>query len=274
MNCHVKILSLRKIWASKLTKTKKGEPMAKSSKTDKFNHLLGCVPDKDIAKLSGLKTPAAVQSRRKQLNIPSFRASVKKIRESDAGWKRSKDEDAAKKLGVPELLLSVFRYIDALKKDQKDTTEKYKLDSVIVDAVMNVVGEKKKPATKKTTKSRKTSRRKTVRKPVEQKKEKKEKKEKEPTKSTKTAFGRKPRKPGRPAKKTTKKVTAKRAGAKPKVELSRLFQCVFSEGDTTTSVYVVASSFQEASKKVEDVQGVLFASSTLKTIQNIGQAIP
>ena len=123
--------------------------MAKSSKTDKFNHLLGCVPDKDIAKLSGLKTPAAVQSRRKQLKIPSFRASFKKIREADAGWKRSKDEDAAKKMGVPELLLSVFRYIDALKKDQKDTTAKYKLDSVIVEAVLNIVGDKKKKSTPK-----------------------------------------------------------------------------------------------------------------------------
>merc|ERR1712100_738692 len=149
---------------------------AKSSKTDKFNHLLGCVPDKDIAKLSGLKTPAAVQSRRKQLKIPSFRASFKKIREADAGWKRSKDEDAAKKMGVPELLLSVFRYIDALKKDQKDTTAKYKLDSVIVEAVLNIVGDKKKkPAPKKSPKSRKTSKRKTVRKPVKKKKKKKKK---------------------------------------------------------------------------------------------------
>lgn len=244
--------------------------MAKSSKIDKFNHLLGCIPDKDVAKACGLKTPAAVQSRRKQLNKTSYRQNCKKIREADAGWKRKKDDEAAKDIGVPELLLSVFRYIDALQKDKKETTEKYKLEPLIVAAVLETLGTSTKTKSK-TTKRKVVSKRKTKSTPV--------KRTKKPTRTKKTITRKskvkaKPVTKSKPKTSTRKKVTKKVTKPETKISLSRLYQCVFAEGDTTNSVYVVADSFQEASKKVEEVQGKLFSSSSLKSIQNIGQAIP
>ena len=86
--------------------------MNKKSNIDTYIHLLGCIPDKDIAELSGLKSSTTVQSRRKKLKIPSFRQSCHKIRASANGWRHDKDNVAAKNMGVPQKILSVFRHLE------------------------------------------------------------------------------------------------------------------------------------------------------------------
>ena len=280
----------------------------KSSKVDEYAHLIGCVPDKIISELAGLSTAASVQNRRKKIKAESFRKNHTRIQKAKLTWEQS-DEEIAKDLDVPEALVKVVRYTEEIKKNKVETTEKHNLNGYIVDAVLEKIGAtkpkkasakkattKKTSAKKATTKkssakkatTKKSSAKKTSAKKASDKKATTEKASakkastKKPTSkkvTKKTSVKKAPSKkttkktPVKASTKTTKKDTPKVTKTENNVILSRMFLCVFAEGENTSSIHIVADTFEGASRKAAAVGGKMFAKAALKSIQDAGQAI-
>ena len=79
-------------------------------------------------------------------------------------------------------------------------------------------------------------------------------------------------------KKTAQKTdTPKRKYTKRKansnVVFVQAFECSFTNGDSSMSIFVNASSFQEAASKVEAIQSDKSIKGRLSTIRNIGIAV-
>ena len=231
--------------------------MARKSKIGPYLHLLGMVPDQQIARMAKLAQPASVQAQRKKLKINSFRENFIKIEKALKTMKKTvSDEDAAKNISVPVQLLTAVRHFDEIVKSPKKASKKYKLDKHVLQAMLEKSTHKKSGRKKKTDSNTKI---------VQEVKEA----EKSPKKEVKSTTAK--------ATKTKKKDTPKRKYTKRKVEAKAVFiqafECSFVSGETSMSIFVNASSFQEAASKVEAIQSDKSIKGTLSTIRNIGIAV-
>ena len=76
-----------------------------------------------------------------------------------------------------------------------------------------------------------------------------------------------------PAKKTAAKRTYTKRKGESKTVFLQAFECSFTHGDASMSIFVNASSFQEAASKVEAIQSDKSIKGTLSTIRSIGIAV-
>ena len=247
--------------------------MARKSKIGPYLHLLGMVPDQQIAKMAKLAQPASVQAQRKKLKINSFRENYIKIEKALKTLKKTvSDNDAAKNLGVPVQLFTAIRHFDEIIKSPKEASKKYSLNKHVLQAMLEKSTHKKSGRKKKTdsntkvvkepTKTTKKAVEKTSAKTVKSTTKKKTKKAvKSTTKNTPAKSGDKP-----------KRTYTKRKVA-PKAVFVQAFECSFTHGESSMSIFVNASSFQEAASKVEAIQSDTSIKGTLTTIRNIGIAV-
>ena len=246
--------------------------MARKSKTEHLENLFGLIPDKQIAVLAGVKQAASVQTQRQKKGIPSFKTNLNKIRRSIPSLNaKSNNADVAKELNVPVELLVALRVEKEIIADAKAATKKYGLHKEVVQALLDMQTHEKPGRKAKKTKT--TSKKKTVK--AEKVKKAPAKKESVKKESAKKESAKKEEKKTVVKEKKTKKSPAKKAPAKKesvkkevakkeKKETSKkeatqflnAYECTFVHGDEMTLVYVTASSFQEASKKVEGIDSV------------------
>lgn len=232
--------------------------MARKSKIGPYLHLLGMVPDQQIAKMAKLAQPASVQAQRKKLKINSFRENFIKIEKALKTIKESvSDEDAAKSLGVPVQLFTAVRYFDEIIASPKESSKKYKLNKYVLQAMLEKSTHKKSGRKKKTGSNVK------VVQSVSATKEKSKKEAKKKVSKGKAV--------------TKKKEAPKRSYTKKKSESKvvfvQAFECSFTKGESSMSIFVNASSFQEAASKVEAIQSDKSIQGTLTTIRSIGIAV-
>ena len=238
--------------------------MARKSKIGPYLHLLGMVPDQQIAKMAKLAQPASVQAQRKKLKINSFRENYIKIEKALKTLKKSvSDTDAAKNLSVPVQLFTAIRHFDEIIKSPKEASKKYKLDKHVLQAMLEKSTHKKSGRKKKTESNTKV-----VQEVKESKTTKGAKKSTKKTTSKKAA----PKKTKTKVKDTPKRTYTRRA-VEPKAVFVQAFECSFVHGESSMSIFVNASSFQEAASKVEAIQSDKTIKGTLTTIRNIGVAV-
>ena len=247
--------------------------MARKSKIGPYLHLLGMVPDQQIARMAKLAQPASVQAQRKKLNINSFRANCIKIEKALKTLKKSvSDSDAAKNLGVPVQLFTAVRHFDEIITSPKEASKKYNLDKHVLQAMLEKSTHKPSGRKKKTDSNTKVVQ--------EPKKTTKKAAKKTTTKAVKSTTKKKTRKAAKSTTKTTSAKTSdkpKRTYTKkkvaPKAVFVQAFECSFTNGEASMSIFVNASSFQEAASKVEAIQSDKSIKGTLTTIRSIGIAV-
>jgi hypothetical protein len=287
--------------------------MARKSKISPYLHLLGRIPDQQIAKMAGLSQSASVQAQRKKLKINSFRENFIKIEKALKKMKKNVlDEDAAKSLDVPVELFTAVRHYEDLIKNPQAVSKKYKIDKHVLQAMLDKSTHKKsgrkkksestkvsikKPITKKSStkkeKVKKSSAKKETAKKSSAKKEKVKKssakKETAKKSSTKKETAKKSSTKKETAKKSsTKKETAKKSSAKKEAKVKRkytkrqpvqksvflqAYECTFTSGEDFMSIFVNASTFAEAAAKVESIQTDKSIKGRLSAIRNIGIAV-
>jgi len=277
--------------------------MARKSKISPYLHLLGRIPDQQIAKMAGLSQSASVQAQRKKLKINSFRENFIKIEKALKKMKKNVlDEDAAKSLDVPVELFTAVRHYEDLIKNPQAVSKKYKIDKHVLQAMLDK-STHKKSGRKKKSESTKVSIKKPITKKSSTKKEKVKKssakketakkssakKEKVKKSSAKKETAKKSSTKKETAKKSsTKKETAKKSSAKKEAKVKRkytkrqpvqksvflqAYECTFTSGEDFMSIFVNASTFAEAAAKVESIQTDKSIKGRLSAIRNIGIAV-
>lgn len=294
--------------------------MARKSKISPYLHLLGRIPDQQIAKMAGLSQPASVQAQRKKLKINSFRQNVIKIEKALKSLKKTvSDEEAAKSLNVPAELFTAVRHYDDIISDPDAASKNHKIDKHVLRAMLEKATHKKsgrkkksetttkvispkkstakkstakksaakKSAAKKSTAKKSAAKKSTAKKSAAKKSEKKVISTKKSTakKSTakKSATKKSTAKKSVATKIVAKKATAKKE-SKPKRKYTKrtpaqksvflqAYECTFSNEEASMSIFVNASTFQEAAAKVEAIQTDKSIKGTLSAIRNIGIAV-
>ena len=248
--------------------------MSRKSKTDHLEKLFGLVPDKQIATLAGVKQAASVQTQRQKKGMASFKTNLNKIKKALPSLNaKSNNADVAKELDVPVELLAALRVETEIIADPKAAIKKYDLHKEVVQALLDMQTHEKpgrKAKKTNTTSKKKTlkpikvpkiakSARKSAPKAKEEQPASKIKKEKKPV--AKKEVAEKPvvkkevaEKPV--AKKEVVKKEKNSVAKKEPTQFLNAYECTFVHGDEMTLVYVTASSFQEASKKVEGIDSV------------------
>ncbi|MAA79353.1 MAG: hypothetical protein CL916_08840 [Deltaproteobacteria bacterium] len=242
--------------------------MARKSKIGPYLHLLGMVPDQQIARMAKLAQPASVQAQRKKLKINSFRENFIKIEKSLKTMKKTvSDEDAAKNISVPVQLLTAVRHFEEIVKSPKAASKKYKIDKNVLQAMLEKSTHKKSGRKKKTDSNTK----------IVQEAKVAEKSPKKETKRNTKKTSKSKKSTAKSTAKSKKNDAPKRTYTKRKVEpkavFIQAFECSFRSGETSMSIFVNASSFQEAASKVEAIQSDKSIKGTLSTIRSIGVAV-
>ena len=247
--------------------------MARKSKISPYLHLLGRIPDQQIAKMAGLSQSASVQAQRKKLKINSFRENFIKIEKALKKMKKNVlDEDAAKSLDVPVELFTAVRHYKDLIKNPQAVSKKHKIDKHVLQAMLDK-STHKKSGRKKKSESTKVS----IKNPITKKSSaKKETAKKSSAKKEKVK------------KSSAKKETVKKSSAKKEAKVKRkytkrqpvqksvflqAYECTFTSGEDFMSIFVNASTFAEAAAKVEAIQTDKSIKGRLSAIRNIGIAV-
>ena len=218
-----------------MAKTKK-----RSSKVDKYAHLLGCVKDRYIIEKTGVTMPAVSRYRKKK-EIKAFKDNIKTMAAALPNISsKAADKTVAKNLDLPEALVAVCRHLSELREDKVATIQKYDLLEPVVDAVLGekiFAGDEENAEPQKTTKRRGSSRK---------------RRPKKRTGKRKINFRKKSNfKSNSSEDEDSSSEDSSSEEANKKVILVKAYECFVTASGEESSFYTTAMNFQEAAQKFE-----------------------